>query len=228
MMALLYISSPVFGVQHQVVGRAACEEDRRIGAIDRAGGVDPAFEQQAQAQLRADQVDVDLRRIDPGRRDEAGPQRIVGAARGRPHGLAFEILGRGDVGTLQADDAELRHVIHHADAGERESVARQLDHGGEVREAVVVLAERHPLAGLARAEAAVDLHVEPALAPIAELPGSEGESVAAVGNPRQAEGELGRGARAARNHQRGGHGGANGADEAAAGRLWGHVLSRVT
>ena len=115
-------------------------------------------------------------------------------------------------------------MIDHSNAGQREAVTRHLHHSRKVREAVVVLPKRDALAGLARAETAVDLDVEAAVAPIAELARGEGEGIAAVRNPGQREAELSRSPRGLQADERGGN---SGADKSTAGKMHAHRVSRV-
>jgi hypothetical protein len=81
-------------------------------------------------------------------------------------------------------------VRHHPDAGKRQTVVRELHHRGEIREAVIVLTQRHAFAGFTRAEAPIDLNLERAIAPEAEFARGEQEGVATMRNPRQTEGYL--------------------------------------
>lgn len=115
-------------------------------------------------------------------------------------------------------------MIDHADAGQRQAVTRHFHHGRKVREAVVVLPKRHALAGLARAETTVDLDVEAAIAPVAELARGEGEGITAMRDPGQGKGDLGRSPRRLKADERAGD---SGGDKSTAGKMHAHEVSRV-
>jgi hypothetical protein len=81
-------------------------------------------------------------------------------------------------------------VRHHADAGKRQTVVRELHHRSEIRKAVIVLTQCDAFARFTRAEAPIDLNLERAIAPEAEFLRGEQEGVATMRYPRQTEGHL--------------------------------------
>ena len=155
----------VLGEEDDAEGDLVGPQIRRARLIERSDGVDIPVDQRLNVQPRLQIGYVHLRSVDVVGLGERRPQVSRPAARRAAQFVSFEILRRPDAGVLESDDADRRALIDHSDGHQRQPGAGALEHRRDVGLSEVVAAQPHRLRGVARAEAARDRDVEPAVLP---------------------------------------------------------------
>src|SRR5262245_5247574 len=160
---------PVILVQHAVDLEALRPQARRDAAEEISLRLDLFLDQRLDQRRRIHGHLVHLLIVDAGGFDESRPELKVTAADVEGDRLALEILRLGDAVLLQRENAHGRTRPDPGDGHQVEPTRRTVHHDGEIEDAEIILPLVHRHAHPARAESAIDGHVETALVPETHL-----------------------------------------------------------